>query len=174
MLRNHLTAKPRPNMQSTPIFSRALACTLILTVSAWGADEKATEDKAKDLLNKVIGEVSKNASKIEEKGKQLWEKGKETLKLSREDYLKKVESALVTMDAEVQVIQESESTVLSRDYYKMRLDAIKLQIDYCKRNLERLKETPTEEVFRVKQKGYDRTLSSLSDLIELSKEEAGL
>lgn len=161
-------------MQSTSLFFRALPCLLILTVSAWGADEKNTEDKAKDLLNKVIGEVSKNASKIEEKSKQLWEKSKETLKLSREDYLKRVESALVTMDAEMQVIQESESPLLTRDYYKMRLDAIKLQIDYCKRNLERLKETPTEEAFRVKQKGYDRSLSSLSDIIELTKEEAGL
>lgn len=161
-------------MQSTSAFFRSLAYTLILTCSAWGADEKNTEDKAKDLLNKVISEVSKNASKIEEKSKDLWEKSKETFKLSREDYLKKVESALATMDAEVQAIHESEATMLSRDYYKMRLDSIKLQIEYCKRNLDRLKEAPTEEVFRVKQKGYDRALSGLSEIIGLTKEEAGL
>ncbi|CAN5857719.1 hypothetical protein BH11VER1_BH11VER1_24840 [soil metagenome] len=161
-------------MQSTSRFFRTLTCTLILSASAWGADEKITEEKAKDLLNKVIGEVSKNASKIEEKPKGLWEKSKETFKLSREDYMKKVESALLTMDAEVQGIQESESSILTRDYFKMRLDSIKLQIEYCKRNLDRLKELPTEEAFRVKQKGYDRTLSGLSDLIELTKQEAGV
>lgn len=169
-----LYSYPHTPMQPTFHFFRTLTCTLILTVSVWGADEKTTEDKTKDLLNKVMGEISKNASKIEEKGKELKEKGKEMLKLPREEYQKKVESTLVTMDAEIQAIQESESTVLTRDYYKMRLDAIKLQIDYCKRNLERLKEIPTEEAFRVKQKGYDRTLSGLSELIEISKEEAGL
>ncbi len=145
-----------------------------MTAPAWSADEKITEDKAKDLLGKVLSEVSKNASKIEEKSKGLWDKNKEIFKMSREDYLKKVESILITMDAEIQNIQESESTLLARDYFKMRLDAIKLQIEYCKRNLDRLKESPSEEVFRVKQKGYDRTLNGLSDIIELSKEEAGL
>lgn len=169
-----LYSQPHPAMQSTFRFLRTLTCTLILTISAWGADEKNTEDKAKDMLNKVIGEISKNASKIEEKGRELKERGKEMLKLPREDYQKKVESTLVTMDAEMQAIQESESPVLTRDYYKMRLDAIKLQIEYCKRNLDRLKEIPTEEAFRVKQKGYDRTLNGLSELIEISKEEAGL
>lgn len=161
-------------MSSTSRFSCFLSCLLTLTVSAWAADEKISEDKAKDLLNKVMTEVSKNASKLEEKSKQSSDRSKENLKLSREDYQKKVESTLRTMDAEVQGIQESESSVLTRDYYKMRIDSIKLQIEYCKRNLERLKEIPTEEAFRVKQKGYDRTLMGLSELIELSKDEAGL
>ncbi|MEY4484291.1 MAG: hypothetical protein RL693_1743 [Verrucomicrobiota bacterium] len=160
-------------MRPSSVFA-TLVMTFLFCSSAWSADEKVTEEKAKDLLNKVMSEVSKNASKIEEKSKQSSDKNKENLKLSREDYQKKVESTLLTMEAEVQGIQESESSVLTRDYFKTRLESLKLQIEYCKRNLERLKEIPTEEAFRVKQKGYDRTLSGLSDLIELSKQEAGI
>jgi hypothetical protein len=78
------------------------------------------------------------------------------------------------MDAEIQVLVESGSAVNSRDYFKTRLESLKQQLDYCRRDLERLQAIDSEEAFRVKQKGFDRGLGFLGDNIELAQEEAGL
>lgn len=136
--------------------------------------DKTTADKAKNMLDKVIGEVSKAANKTELKGKELWERTKDNLRLSRDEYLKKAQSAIATMEAEIEVLSESGAGVVSRDYFKMRIESFKLHLDYIKRDMERLKETTTEEAFRVKQRGFDRTLGALSDNITLAKDEAGL
>jgi hypothetical protein len=56
----------------------------------------------------------------------------------------------------------------------MRIDALKLHLDYCRRDFDRLQASETEEAFRVKQKGFDRGLDFLGENIELALEEAGL
>lgn len=136
--------------------------------------DKNTVDKAKDALDKVLGEVKNAADKAGDKGKELWARTKENLRMSRDEYLKKATSALATMDAEIQVLAESGSAVTSRDYFKTRLEALRQHLDYCKRDMERLAASDTEEAFRVKQKGFDRGLGFLGDNIELAEEEAGL
>ena len=136
--------------------------------------DKSTTDKAKDMLDKLVGEVKNAADKGDSKGHDLWPRSKENLKLSREDYVKKVNSALKAMDAEIASITESGAALVSRDYYKTRLESLKQHLDYCKRDLERLQASETEEVFRAKQKGFDRGLGYLGDHIELAQEEAGL
>ncbi|MFZ4766140.1 MAG: hypothetical protein ACOYMN_14410 [Roseimicrobium sp.] len=136
--------------------------------------DKSTADKAKDMLEKLVGEVKSAADKAGDKGRELWERTKENLRLSREEYLKKVTSALTTMDAEIQVLAESGSSVTARDYFKTRLESLRQQLDYCKRDLDRLAAADSEEAFRVKQKGFDRGLGFLGDQIELAQEEAGL
>jgi polyhydroxyalkanoate synthesis regulator phasin len=136
--------------------------------------DKSTTDKAKQMLDKLVGEVKEAAKESGEKGKDLWEHTKENLSLSREDYVKKVTSALATMDAEIQVLAESGSAVTTRDYFITRIEALKQHLDYCKRDLARLQESPSEEAFRVKQRGFDRGLDFLGENIELAQEEAGL
>lgn len=136
--------------------------------------DKTTVDKAKTMLDKVIGEAKEAANKTEDKTRELWERTKENLRLSREEYVKKATSGLATMDAEIQVLAESGSAANSRDYFKTRIEALKQHLDYCRRDLARLQESPTEESFRVKQKGFDRGLGFLGDNIELAQEEAGL
>lgn len=157
---------------------RLLLCSVLVlfvtSVHVRAAEEKKTADKAKDLLDKALGEINKAANKVETKSKQLWERTKETLRLSKDEYLKKATSGLATIDAEIQGIAESGAGVLSRDYYKTRLDALKLHLEYCKRELAKLKDTDTEEAFRVRQKGFDRTLGALGDNVEVAKDEAGL
>ncbi|MEZ0274803.1 MAG: hypothetical protein ACAH88_07845 [Roseimicrobium sp.] len=136
--------------------------------------DKSTTDKAKQMLDKLVGEVKEATKEGAEKGKDLWERSKETLGLSREEYVKKVNSALATMDAEIQVLAEGGSAVTTRDYFKTRIEALKQHLDYCKRDLVRLQESPSEETFRVKQRGFDRGLDFLGENIELAQEEAGL
>ena len=154
-----------------------LACFSVITASAEDKPlklDKTTVDKAKDLLEKVVSEAKDAAGKTKETGKELWARTKETLGLTREEYLKRATSGIKTMDAEIQVLAESGSAVNSRDYFKTRLEALKQHLEYCKRDLERLQATETEETFRVKQKGFDRGLGYLGDHIELAQEEAGL
>jgi hypothetical protein len=154
-----------------------LACVSLTTAPAEDNPiklDKNTVDKAKDLLNKVVNEAKDAAAKSKDKGKELWARTKENLGLSREEYLNLAASGLKTMDAEIQVLAESGSAVNSRDYFKARLEALKLHLDYCKRDFERLQATDSEESFRVKQRGFDRGLGLLGDNIELAQEEAGL
>lgn len=136
--------------------------------------DKSTTDKAKQMLDKLVGEVKEAAKESGEKGKDLWERTKENFSLSREEYLKKVNSALATMDAEIQALVESGAAVTSRDYFKTRIESLKQHLDYCKRDLTRLQEAPSDEAFRVKQRGFDRGLDFLGENIELAQEEAGL
>jgi hypothetical protein len=136
--------------------------------------DKSTTDKAKQMLDKLVGEVKEATKEGADKGKDLWERTKENFSMSREDYIKKVNSGLATMDAEIQALVESGGAVVSRDYFKTRIEALKQQLDYCKRDLVRLQEAPNDEAFRVKQRGFDRGLDFLGENIELAQEEAGM
>jgi hypothetical protein len=136
--------------------------------------DKETTDKAKDLIDKVLGEVKTAAGTGEESVRELWARTKDNLRLSREEYMKKAASGLKTMEAEIAVIAESGSAVMSREYFQTRVAALKQHLDYCKRDLERLQAAESEEAFRVKQKGFDRGLGFLGDNIEMAQEEAGL
>ena len=162
-----------------PCTGLCVALIACLSVAAHAEDkpikiDKTTMDKAKDVLDKVLGEAKGAADKAGEKGRDLWERTKDSMRLSREEYVKKANSGLKTMEAEIQVISESGSALNSRDYFKMRVEALKLHLDYCKRDFERLQAADSEEAFRVKQKGFDRGLDFLGENIELALEEAGL
>lgn len=161
----------------SPALLSLLACLAFTAAPAQDKPitlDKNTTDKAKDLLEKVVGEVKNAANKTKDTSKELWARTKESLALSREDYLKKATSGIKTMEAEIAVLSESGSAVLSRDYYKTRIESLKQHLEYCKRDLERLQASESEEAFRVKQKGFDRGLGFLGDNIELAQEEAGL
>ena len=154
----------------------ALTFSLLLQPGGTRAEDNGrnTADKARDILNKIVDEAQKASSKVEKKSKQLWEHTKENLRLTKDEYLGKTGSALVTIHAEIQAIAESDTGVSNRDYFKARIDALKLHLDFCKREWSKLKDITEEETFRVKQKGFDRTLGFLSDNVELAKDEAGL
>src|SRR3954447_18435926 len=171
-----------PRTPVSPVMKTAAVLALLacLSTSVARAEDKPikvdknTVDKARDLLDKVVNEAKDAADKTKDKSKELWARTKETLSLSREEYLKKASSAMKTMDSESQVLAESGSAVSSRDYFKTRVEALKQHLDYCRRDLERLQASDSEEAFRVKQKGFDRGLGFLGDHIELAQEEAGL
>ncbi len=156
------------------IFTFALL--LLMTAGVRGED-KLTSDKTKDMLDKLVGEAKKAAGKLQEgsdKGNALWSHSKETLALPKTDYLKRADSGLKTMSAEIQALGEAESSVNSRAYFKTRIESLKQHLEYCLQDLDKLKTVESEESFRVKQKKFDRTLVFLGDNISLAKQEAGL
>lgn len=137
---------------------------------------KSNSDKTREMLDKLVGEAKKAASKIQEgeKGSTLWMRSKETLALPQAEYLKRAESAMKAMDAEVKALAEAEGAVSARDYFKTHVDSLKQQLAYCRQEGEKLRASDSEETFRVKQKKFDRTLGFLASNIQLAKEEAGL
>jgi len=151
---------------------------MLATSALHAADEKLTSEKAQELLQKGLSELTKVANKSEDKDKdkdkEYWKRSKDHLKLDQADYLKKVQSAFTTMDLVIQSLAESGASVTTRQYYMIRLEALKQNLEYCRQEYTKLKESPSEEAFRVKQKTFDRTLGYLSDNIEVAQEEAGL
>jgi hypothetical protein len=137
---------------------------------------KITTENAKDMLDKLVGEAKKAAGKFQEgeKGGTLWPHSKESLSLSKDEYLKRADSAMKSMDAEIKALAEAEGAVITRDYFKTHVESLRLHLAYCKQDGERLKSADSEEAFRVKQKKFDRTLSFLADNIQLARDEAGL
>ena len=137
---------------------------------------KANSEKTKEMLDKLVGEAKKAAGKLKEDDKSgtLWQRSKETMALPKDEYLKRAESAMRTMDAEIKALAEAESAVNARDYFKAHLDSLRLHLGYCKEDGEKLMSADSEEAFRVRQKKFDRTLGFLADNIQLAKEEAGL
>ena len=159
-------------------FSSVVTVVFVLCLSAnLRSEDKLTSDKTKDMLDKLVGEAKKAAGKLQEggdKGNALWSHSKETLALPKADYIKRAESGLKTMSAEIQALGEAESSVNSRAYFKTRMEANRQNLEYCLQDLDKLKTVESEEAFRVKQKKFDRTLVFLGDNISLAKQEAGL
>ena len=160
----------------------ALLSGIFVTSSLPAQDApKSDSDKAKELMRKLV-DAAEKASKggelkvkeLESKAKDLWTHAKENLRTPKPDYLAKVNSAMLSMQAEVQALAEADTGIAGRDYFKTRVEALKQQLAFCQHELDKLKDLPTEEAFRVKQKGFDRTLGFLSDNIGLAKDEAGL
>lgn len=161
-------------------FASACCCVLGLLLFAPGARAedkfKSNSDKTKEMLDKLVGEAKKAAGKYQEgeKGSALWARSKETMALPQTEYLKRAESAMKTMDAEIKALAEAEAAVSARDYFKTHLESLRQHLAYCRQDGEKLKASDSEETFRVKQKKFDRTLGFLADNIQLAKEEAGL
>ena len=164
--------RPRP---TALILCALLAANSVVHLRAADEDTpKKNSEKAKDVLEKLIGEAKKAADKAKDEGKDLWGKGKDLLKLSREDYTKKAEFTMRTMEAEIQALGETDAPVSGRDYFKTRVESLRQQLAYCRRDFDRLKTLPDEDAFRAKQKNFDRTLGWLSEHLATTKEEAGL
>ncbi len=152
---------------------------LTLTPVSLQAEDKPSlnSDKTKDMLDKLVGEAKKAAGKMQEsgdKGNTLWSHSKEILALPKADYLKRADSGLKTLSAEIQALGEAENAVNSRPYFKTRIESLKQHLEYCRQDMDKLKTAESEEVFRVKQKKFDRVLVFLGDNISLAKQEAGL
>ncbi len=163
-------------------FVTAFCCALALltftsVVRTQDSKPKPNADKNKDMLDKLMIEAKKAAGKFQDggdKGSSLWSRSKETLALPKDEYLKRADSALKTMDAEIVALTEAEGPVIARDYFKTHVQSLKQHLIYCRQEEEKLKSSEGDESFRVKQKKFDRTLGFLADNIQLTKEEAGL
>jgi len=165
-----------PSMKTPTVLALASALVLNLSAPAHSEDKKLDMDKAKSALEKLVGEARKAAGKMREDDKDnpLWPRSKETMALPKEDYLKRADSAMKTMDAEIKALAETDSAVNARDYFKTHLESLTQHLRYCRLDAEKLAAVDGEETFRVKQKKFDRSLGFLADNIQLAKEEAGL
>lgn len=164
-------------MKAITAFVLSAAFVSILSCNAVRAEEgnskKLDLEKAKGALEKLAGEAKKALGKGDDHN-TIWPKSKETLALPMAEYVKRAEGALKMADAEVRALAEAESPVNGRDYFKTRVESLKLQHAYCSGELAKLKDIGAEDDFRVKQKKFDRVLTFFAETIALAKEEAGV
>ncbi len=164
------------SLVSRPVILLAFGLSLLATALHAEDKTKLDSEKAKEMLDKLVGEARKAAGKLKEDDKvaTLWPRSKETMALPQAEYLKRAESAMKSMDAEIVGLAEGESVVNTRDYFKAQVEALKLRLAYCRQDMERLRASGGEEAFRVKQKKFDRVMVFLADNIQLAKDESGL
>lgn len=143
--------------------------------------EKIDANKAKDVLQKLLGEateaVEKASRKSDNKNKDdedaFWVRAKDNLTMERVQYTKKVTTVLAVMQAEIEGLADTEASVGSREYFKTRVLSLKQNHAYCVEDLVNLKAFPTEEEFRVRQRFFDKNLALLSDHLVVTMKEAG-
>lgn len=154
------------------------ACLISLPAIGHAQSEKIDTDKAKDALQKLLGEAKDAVEKAskksgDEKEESFWERSKENLGMERKQYIKKATTALAVMQVEIQGLENTESSVATRVYFKMRVEALKQQHAYCIDDLTKMQAMATEEEFRSRQRFFDRNLTSLSDHLVVTMKEAG-
>jgi hypothetical protein len=155
------------------------ACLFGLPMSLVAQSEKIDADKAKDALQKLLGEVKEAADKVTKKSSSkdsedsFWERSKDHLTMERAQYAKKVTRGLAVMEVEIQGLANTDSPVSAREYFKLRVESLKLNLAYCRDEFAKLEALPTEEEFRARQRFFDRNLAYLSDHVVATMKEAG-
>lgn len=167
----------KPLRHPVPLLFALLAATSVCLLPLRAADEpgkdKKSSEKARDVLEKLMDEAKKAAGKAKEESKSLWTHTKDLFKVDREEYTKKAEFAMKAMDAEIKALADSDAPVSGREYFKTRVESLRQQLDFCRKDLEKIKPLD-EDAFRVKQKSFDRSLGWLGEHLANTKEEAGL
>lgn len=157
-----------------------LATTMLLLPMTGSAQSgKIDADKAKDALQKLLGEATEAVEKAQKKQKDkkdesaFWIRDKENLTMDRTEYTKKVTKALAVMKIEIQSLAETDSSVGNREYFKTRVKGLQQNHTYCSEELDQLKAFATEEEFRARQRSFDKNLALLSDHLVVTMKEAG-
>lgn len=162
-------------MKTTLTLSTLFALTIFFAPPAKAQEKKFDIEKAKGALEKLAGEAKKAIGKASEgKSDSLWPHSKDTLTQPKDEYMRKAQSAMRAIDAEIKALADAESAVNSRDYFRTHLESLKQHLAYCKLDADKLGTVDDEESFRVKQKKFDRALGFLADNVQLAKDEAGL
>ncbi|TLD72613.1 hypothetical protein FEM03_00620 [Phragmitibacter flavus] len=162
-----------------PIVLLLAACALSLPLASHAQVDKIDSDKAKDALQKLLGEVKDAADKATKKSSDkesedaFWERSKDHLTMDRVQYSKKATRGLAVMDAEIQGLADTDAPVSVRDYFKLRVESLKLNLAYCREEFAKLEALATEEEFRSRQRFFDRNLAYLSDHLVATMKEAG-
>ncbi|MDB6139119.1 MAG: hypothetical protein JWO94_2191, partial [Verrucomicrobiaceae bacterium] len=81
---------------------------------------------------------------------------------------------LARYTAEIAVLKEQSTGPGQRDYFKLRVQALEQHAAFATAELDRLRLSESEEVFRARQTSFDRTLWTLEAALGQAQEEAGM
>lgn len=136
--------------------------------------EDTVGDRVRRILDKTKDKAVEIAGKVENKGRSWFNAAKENLRLSRPEYTDRAASTLARFSAQIQVLKELSGGPGQRDYFRTRVQALEQHAEFARTEFETLKTSESEEVFRARQKSFDRTLWTLEAAVETAQEEAGL
>ena len=154
--------------------TRTLAFLTMLAFCTPLKAEDTIADKVRRALDKTADKVTEIADKVKIESRQWYGAAKENLRLTRSDYTERATKTLTRFNAEITVLKEQSSGPSQRDYFKTRVQALDQHATYAATELERLRASESEEVFRARQASFDRTLWTLEAALGQAQEEAGL
>ena len=125
------------------------------------------------LMDRLRRTIDRSKEGAQRTGRELYVKAKENLRHSKPEYLSRSNDRIIAAEAALQRVKVAKSGVTERKYFKARLAALEQHLGYARLELSALSATPTEEIFREQQRGFDFTLWSLEQALELSEAEAG-
>ena len=158
-------------MKTIPLF--LLVVVLFSSINSI-AEAQTFMDKVRrafDSTKQTVGEAARGAGSA---SKAWLEKAKENLRLSRPEYTSRANTRLLNAASGIQRVRIGPSGVVDRKYYKTRLVALDQHLEYARAEFAFLQSSPTEQVFRERQRDFDFTLWSLEEAVSFAETEAGL
>ena len=152
------------------------AYTLLIALSLGAASyaEDSIGDKVRRAFDKTKDKVVEIAGTVQSKSRHWYNEAKENLRLTRTEYTESAARTLTQFNAEIGVLKDLSGGPMQRDYVKTRVIALEQHATFAKNEFESLRASESEEVFRARQKSFDRTLWTLEAAIGTAQEEAGL
>ena len=155
---------------------KTIARTLIIALALGTAihAEDSIGDKVRRALDKTKDKVVEIAGTVQSKSRSWFNEAKENLRLTRSEYTERAAKTLTHFDAEIGVLKELSGGPMQRDYIRTRVLALEQHATFAKNEFESLRASESEDVFRARQRSFDRTLWTLEAAIGTAQEEAGL
>lgn len=123
-----------------------------------------------DSTKETVGTAAQSAGRVS----RAWvTKAKENFRLTRPEYTQRADKRITAAATALEAIKQGKSGVMNRRYFKTRIAALEEHLGYARLEYSYLQASPTEEVFRERQKSFDFTVWSLEEAISLSESEAG-
>ncbi|MBL9115108.1 MAG: hypothetical protein JNJ83_08870 [Verrucomicrobiaceae bacterium] len=158
-------------MKTIPLFLLAVVFSLSATPHAEAQTFMDKVRRAFDSTKQTVGEAARGAGSA---SKAWLEKAKENLRLSRPEYTSRANTRIINAAAGIQKVRTGPSGVVDRKYYKTRLAALDQHLEYARAEFAFLQSSPTEQIFRDRQRDFDFTLWSLEEAVAFAETEAGL
>ncbi len=150
-----------------------IACLALLSVNSLIRADDIT-DQIRRAVNKTRDKVEEITEKVKEDSRSWYRQTKENLRLSRSEYTERADRTLARFRAEVGVLKDLSGGPGQRDYFKTRVQALEQHATFATAELETMRLSESDEVFRARQKSFDRTLWTLEAALGQAQEEAGL
>ena len=149
-----------------------LLATLVLSAPLYAEDSVA--DHVRRAIDKTKEKVEEIAGSVQNHSRAWFNEARENLRLTRPEYTERAERALARFDADITVLKELSGGPGQRDYFKTRVFALQQHATFARTELDTLRASESEEVFRARQKSFDRTLWTLESAVGEAQEEAGI
>jgi hypothetical protein len=153
---------------------RFLPLATLLLSWAPQADAQTFMDRVRGAFDSTKRTVGNAAHQAGQASRRWLDTAKENLRLSRPEYTRRAGDRIQQSALALQRVKTGPSGVVDRKYFKTRIMALEQHLEYSRAEYAFLQSSPSEVVFRERQKDFDFTLWSLEEAVSLAQSEAGL